>query len=90
MRLPFVGALHEAHAGDNGTKFYFLQRDMLLLIIEKYFDVRALFFLGGPSELFWSFGSGVIIGPVCFRFSRSRFFENQDSEISQLSGESAV
>ena len=30
------------------------------------------------------------IGPVCFRFSGLRFSDNQDSEISELSGESAV
>jgi len=30
------------------------------------------------------------LGPVCFCFSGPRFFENQDSEISQLSGESTV
>ena len=29
-------------------------------------------------------------GPVYFRFSGSRFAENQDSEINQLHGESAV
>ena len=58
MRLPFVGALHEAHAGDNGTKFYFLQRDMLLLIIEKYFDVRALFFLRGTVRALLEFWVG--------------------------------
>ena len=29
-------------------------------------------------------------GYVCFRFFGPRFFENQDSEISQLSGESTV
>ena len=30
------------------------------------------------------------IGPVCFRFFGCRFSENQDSEIIQLSGKSAV
>ena len=40
----------------------------------------------------WRAGGGPrrFVGAVCFRFSESRFSENQDSEISLLSGESAV